>query len=276
MCRDAELPARDYLALVLSGVSAIKDIPVLQTVLQQAAAAVRRYADPAWRPEGLAQLATALRGLLAAAEPGTDHQLTFALALAGVATTPDDLAVLAGLLDGTVSFDGLAVDTELRWLLLHRLVSRGAAGPDAIDAELDRDRTDAGDRHAAACRAAIPDPAAKAEAWEQITGGQLTNAVFRATLDGFADRDQDELLAPYGPLFYARVGELWQAWTSDMAQRFAEVAYPRQDTTEAGIAAADHYLAQSDPPAALRRLLTEGRDDTARALRCRQRDAAAS
>jgi aminopeptidase N len=167
------------------------------------------------------------------------------------------------------------VDTELRWLLLHRLASRGAAGPDAIDAELDRDRTDAGERYAATCRAAIPDTDAKAEAWELITGGQLTNAVFRATLDGFVDPDQEELLAPYGPLFYARVGELWQSWTTDMAQRFAEVAFPRRDISEAGVAAADAYLAGSDPPAALRRLVTEGRDDMARALRCRQRDAAA-
>jgi aminopeptidase N len=275
MCRDAELPARDYLALVLSGVSSIEEIPVLQTVLQQATAAVRRYSDPAWRPEGLVQLATALRGLLESADPGTDHQLTFAQALAGVAAAPDDLALLSGLLDGTASVDGLAVDTELRWLLLHRLASRGAAGPDAIDAELDRDRTDAGERYAATCRAAIPDADAKAEAWELITGGELTNAVFRATLDGFVDPDQEELLAPYGPLFYARVGELWQSWTTDMAQRFAEVAFPRRDISEAGVAAADAYLAGSDPPAALRRLVTEGRDDMARALRCRQRDAAA-
>ena len=91
------------------------DIPVLQTVLQQATAAVRRFSDPAWRPEGLVQLAAALRGLLESAEPGTDHQLTFAHALASVATAPGDLALLSGLLDGTASVGGLAVDTELRW-----------------------------------------------------------------------------------------------------------------------------------------------------------------
>jgi aminopeptidase N len=34
----------------------------------------------------------------------------------------------------------------------------------------------------------------------------------------------------------------------------------------------DEYIAATDPPAALRRLLLEGRDDVLRALRCQARD----
>jgi aminopeptidase N len=45
--------------------------------------------------------------------------------------------------------------------------------------------------------------------------------------------------------------------------------------TADAIAMTDDYVARTNPPAALRRLLTEGRDDVARALRCRERDAAA-
>ncbi len=277
MCRDAELAARDYLSLALSSLDSIADIPVLQSVLAQAAAAVRRYADPAWRGGGLERLAAGLRERLTAAEPGSDRQLAYARALARVATTLADLSLLAGLLAGSVVIDGLAVDTELRWLLLRRLVSRGAAGQSEIDAELDRDRTDAGQRHAAACTASIPDPAAKQAAWAQLTSGQLTNAVFRATLDGFADPDHDhaELLEPYARRYFEIVGQIWRDWTSDMAQWFAENAYPRDMITTAAIAATDEYIAREDPPAGLRRLLAEGRDDVARALRCQQRDAAA-
>ena len=42
---------------------------------------MRRFADPAWRPTGLARLADALRDLLHDAEPGSDYQLTYAQAL---------------------------------------------------------------------------------------------------------------------------------------------------------------------------------------------------
>ena len=160
---------------------------------------------------------------------------------------------------------------------MRRLVSRGAAGQAEIDAELDRDRTDAGERYAAACTASIPDPAAKEAAWAQITGGGLPNAVFRAMLDGFTDPDHDhaELLEPYGQRYFEVVGQIWRDWASDMAQWFAENAYPRDMIAAAAIAAADDYIASADPPPPLRRLLAEGRDDVARALRCQQRDAAA-
>jgi aminopeptidase N len=275
MCRDAELPARDYVSLVLAGVDTIGDIPVVQTLLRQAGTAARRFCDPAWRPAALGQIAAALRDLLERAEPGSDRQLAYAQAFCDVVSSPDDVALLAGLLDGSVTIEGLAVDTELRWQLLYRLVSRGAAGPAEIDAELARDATDAGARHAAACRAAIPDPDAKQEAWARIIGGTLSNATFRATLNGFTDRDQEELLEPYVTRYFDIVADIWRNWGSDMAQYFAENAYPSWKITPEAITMAGDFIERSDPPPALRRLLTEGRDDVARALRCRRRDAEA-
>jgi aminopeptidase N len=275
ICRDAEMAARDYVRLVLSAVDAIGDISVVQSVLRYAATATRRYADPSWRNAGLEQIADALRDLLQRAEPGSDHQLAYAQAFIGVATARDDLALLAGLLDGSRSIDGLAVDTELRWHLLHRLVSRGAAGPAEIDAELARDATDAGARHAATCRAAIPDAGAKEGAWAEVIGGSLPNATFRATLSGFIDTDHEELLEPYARIYFDVVADIWQDWGSDMAQYFTEYAYPSWWVTPETIAFTDEYIERTDPPAALRRLLTEGRDDVARALRCRARDAQA-
>ncbi len=275
MCRDAEIAARNYLALVLSGVRSVSEISMLQTILRQAIAAVRRFADPGWRAEGLGKLAAALRELLFDAEAGSDFQLAYAQAFASVAASDADLGLLGGLLDGSVVIDGLAVDTDLRWALLRRLVSRGVAGQDAIDAERDADRTDAGDRHALSCQAAIPDPAAKQAAWDQIVGGELPNASFRAALGGFSSADQDELLAPFAPRFFDVVADIWRDWGTDMAQYFAEVAYPSYLVTQDAVDAAADYITRTSPPPPLRRLLSEGRDDVARALRCRKRDAQA-
>jgi aminopeptidase N len=273
MVRDGELRARDFLGMAAAGAQFITDVSVLRTVLMQVASAIRRYADPAWRPAGLAQLATALRDWLNQAEPGSDAQLTFARALADIASSREDLDLLAGLLDGSVVIDGLAVDTELRWLLLHRLVARGAATEEQIDTELDNDRTDAGERHAIAARAAIPTPAAKARAWAEIVSGDLPNAMFRAALGGFQDLDQAELLAPFAEPFFEVVGSLWRDWGSDMGQYFATSAYPVSAVSQETLERTDAYLAAASPPASLRRLLSEDRDDIARQLRCRERDA---
>jgi aminopeptidase N len=277
MVRDGEMAARDYVRLVLGGVDSVRDISVVQTLLRQATLAARQYADPAWRAEGLGFVASSLRSLAAAAPAGSDHQLAYVRALALVAAAPEELEFLAGLLDGTIALDGLAVDTELRWALLRRLVSRGVRGEEAVDAELSRDATDAGERQAAGCRAAIPTLTAKRETWETLTDGKLTIAMFRATFAGFADPDQPALVQPYRPEFFAALGQVWAEWSSAMAQDFVAYGYTIGAVDEDTIAVTDAYLASSpEPPAGLRRLLSEGRDEVARALRNQARDRAAA
>ncbi len=276
MTRDAEMSTQDYLALVGSGAPSISEIPVLERLLLQTGLALRRFADPAWRAEALTTFDDALRGWLLAAEPGSDRQLAFAQALAGVAVTRTSLDLLSGLLDDSASVAGLAVDTELRWQLLHRLVSRAVAGPDAIEAELAADPTDAGERHAQTCLAAIPTAEAKERAWAAITGGALPNAMFRAALRGFNDLDQDELLAPYAGKFYDALPAMWSDGASDMARVFTMSAYPASVISQEAIDATTAYIDRAHPAPALARLLSEGRDDVARALRCRARSVRAS
>ncbi len=281
MCRDGEMAARDYVRLVMSGISSVADISVAQTLLRQAAAAVRRFADPGWRGSGLGLIAGSLRRLLRAVPAGSDAQLAYLRAFADAATSADDLALLAGLLDGSERLDGLSVDTDLRWTLLARLVSRSTPaglngsrtfGPGEIDAELARDVTDAGERHAATCRAAIPTAEAKQEAWRAMIGGELTIAMFRATLAGFTDPDQPGLVEPYRADYFDVVGEVWRDWSSTMAQDFVSGVYMACALSAETVEVTDAYIAGVDPPAALRRLLLEGRDDVLRALRCQARD----
>ncbi|WP_150244792.1 aminopeptidase N [Nocardiopsis quinghaiensis] len=275
MTRDGEMAARDYVALVISGISGVDDVMVAQTLLRQAAAALHMYADPAWRPFGFEQLSERLRELLTAAEPGGDLQLAYANALAATAVTDAHLSLLRGLLDGAITVDGLTVDTELRWTLLRRLVAAGKAGEAEITAELERDPTAAGHRHAAGARAAIPTAEAKAAAWERIVGEELANAEFRAVLLGFTEPGQAELYRPYREKYFAQLTPAWEKWTGEFAQTFAEVVYPSNLVEEATLERTDAYIAEAAPPPALRRLLIEGRAGVERALRARATDIAA-
>jgi aminopeptidase N len=276
MCRDGEMAARDYVRLVLGGVDSVRDISVVQTLLRQAAQAARRFTDPAWRASGLELMASSLRSLLLTAQPGSDHQLAYARAFTSVATSPPDLELISGLLSGDTVVDGLAVDTDLRWILLRRLVSRGVMGEAEIDAELSSDATDAGERHAATCRAAIPTVEGKRETWETLAGGKLTIAMFRAALTGFIDPDQPELVEPYRPKYFGEISDVWREWSSAMAQDFVVGGYQICAVDAETVAATDDYLAEAEPPAALHRLLIEGRDEVLRSLRCQDRDRAAA
>ncbi|MCA1221418.1 aminopeptidase N [Streptomyces sp. 8L] len=277
MTRDGELAARDYLTLVLSGISKETDIGVVQTLHRQAKLALDQYAAPAWREAGLAQWTDATLAHLRAAEPGSDHQLAWARAFAAAARTPQQLHLLQGLLEGRETIEGLAVDTELRWAFVQRLAATGDFDEEEIAAEYERDKTAAGERHAAAARSARPTAAAKAEAWASaVEDDKLPNAVQEAVIAGFAQTDQRELLAPYTEKYFAAIEDVWESRSHEMAQQVAIGLYPLLQVSEETLAATDAWLAPAGRNAALRRLITESRSGVERALRARAADEAAA
>ncbi|MFD7733895.1 aminopeptidase N [Kitasatospora phosalacinea] len=273
MTRDGELATRDYLALALSGLQRESDIGVVQSVQRQVKLALELYADPAWRETGLQRWADAARSALHAAPAGSDHQLAWARTLAGAARTDDQLALLAGLLDGTAEIDGLAVDTELRWSLLGRLVATGRADEAAVDAELARDNTSSGQEHAATCRAARPTAEAKAEAWASVVDSDtLTNYVQDAVIAGFQQPDQRELLAAYTEKYFASVKQVWETRSHEISQQIIGGLYPAYAVSQATLDATDAWLAAADPAPALRRQVVEARAGVERALKAQAAD----
>ncbi|MDP9866119.1 MULTISPECIES: aminopeptidase N [Streptosporangium] len=276
MTRDAEMSTRDYVALVISGIASVKDITVAQTVLRQARLAVQQYADPAWRAEGLALLASALRSLVAGAEPGSDHQLAYVNALSAVATSAEDLAFVKGLLDGSEVLGGLTVDTDLRWTLIQSLVSGGVLGEEDIAEELLRDATATGERSAALSRAAIPTAEGKAKAWGVIIEGKLSGALLRSTVLGFMDPHHPDLLEPYATEYFKEIGRIWKTWTFDSAQSFANGCYPALAISPETVARTQDFISAEQPPHALKRLLLEGADGVSRALRAQAKDTSAA
>ncbi|MFI6641702.1 aminopeptidase N [Streptomyces sp. NPDC050504] len=275
MTRDGELAARDYLALVLSGVTKESDIGVVQSLHRQVKLAVDLYADPAWREAGLTQWTDATLAQLRAADAGSDHQLAWARAFAATARTPVQLDLLQALLEGTETVEGLAVDTELRWAFVERLAAVGRFDEDEIAAEYERDRTAAGERHAATARAARPTEAAKAEAWASVVeSDKLPNSLQEAVIAGFVQTDQRELLAPYTEKFFASVKDVWESRSHEMAQQVAVGLYPSLQVTRETLDTTDAWLASAEPNAALRRLVSESRSGVERALRAQAADAA--
>ncbi|GAB1645560.1 aminopeptidase N [Krasilnikovia sp. MM14-A1259] len=273
MVRDAELAARDYVALAASGLPAENDINLVTATLRQAASAVAMYADPAWAPTGWALLADTARTAMAAAEPGSGFQLAWTRAFIGAARSQEDLATLRGWLDGVAVPAGLTVDTELRWTLLQALTAQGAATDEQIENELNGDRTASGEREAALARALIPTAESKAQVWARLTGAEkLPNWLHRSLLQGFQTSTQVALTAPYAEKFFEVVGDVWAHSDSEPAQEFVLLAYPAYQVTEETVARTDAWLALEGHPQSLRRLVAEGRDGVIRARKARARD----
>lgn len=273
MTRDGEVPTGEFLELVLAGIPAESDIGVVQGVLRQLRAAIDQYATDAHREEYLLRLANAMHTLARYAEPGSDHQLAFARAFAAAAVTNTQLETVRALLDGSEVWDGLVIDVDLRWHLLTCLVSAGSMGAAEIDAELARDDTATGRRHAAAARAAIPTADAKSAAWEAITSdAELPNAIVDAMIAGFVQRDQVALLTPYRARYFDILGKVWQSRTMEIAQSITMGLYPVFLIDSATVELTEDYV-KGDINSALRRLLAEGSDGVKRAMRARAADA---
>ncbi len=274
MTRDAESSPRGFVDLALTAIAGETDSTVLRILLAQLTTAAQVYVAPEHRAEVVRHVTDRLRSLLERAEPGSDQQLQLMGAFAGLACSEQDVDLLRGLLDGTQSLPGLAVDTDMRWTLLTGLVGAGAAGDDEIDREQDRDDTANGRRSAALARAARPCAETKQQAWASVVDSdELPNAVQESVILGFGRVHDAELLRPFVDRYFAAIEDVWSTRTNEIAQQIVIGLYPTRLADQALVDSSDAWLAEHpDAVPALRRLVSENRDGVARALRVQERD----
>ena len=250
--RDGRLPAREFVRLVANEASHETHPSVQERLLAQATQAVRQYVDPAWQGEGMDLLNDAFRG----AEPAA----IFDRALARLTPTEETVAYFKGLLD-------TSDNQEIRWLAITNLIAAGALPLEAANEE--QDDTSEGAISRLRARAVVD----KRWAWEKLVNDDLTNLEARYLMDGltFTDAGLEGLTDEY----FRAAPALWDRLTNEMAQRTLEGMYPRWDVTAGAVDKANALL-NGDAPAGLKRVIAEGQDRAARAVRNREVDAAAN
>jgi aminopeptidase N len=234
---------------------------------------VNSLSAPEHRAALRAEWERGLRRLLEEAQPGSDSQLTFARSFAGTAHSEEALSDLEAMLDGTLTFDGLAVDQDLRWVLITGLARAGRVGS-RVDDELVRDNTISGKERAAAARAAQPTAEAKARAWEAtIVHADTPNETARSIVYAFHAPGQDEVLAPYVDKYLDSVGTLWEHLGTHKASVALDALFPRVLASPALLERVDAWLETAEANPGALRYVREGRADVARYLAAQARDA---
>jgi aminopeptidase N len=274
MTRDAEMTTTDFLALVLRGLATETDLTAVSRLPVYARTALNYYSAPAGRDELRATWESGVRALLDGAEPGSDHQLAFARAYASAARSDEALDLLAGLLDGSVVLEGLAVDADLRWTLLTALSARGRAERDRIEEELARDATIAGQEHAAMALTVRPTAEAKAQAWrDAIERDDVPNETQRQIAAAFPAAGQAELLEPYLERYLAVADTIWEEKGTQRASTALEYMFLMPLVSPETVARLDEWLQASSANPAAKRYVREGRSDMVRALAAQAKDA---
>ncbi|WP_169077851.1 aminopeptidase N [Microcella alkalica] len=274
--RDAESKPSDYVRLVLGNIATETESTTLRTTLTQLTTVARLYVDPARREQTIVEVADALWALAQGAEPGSDAQFQFVKFFANMAATSSHAEVLAGLRDGSITLEGLAVDTDLEWELLEGLALVGAITPADVDAALERDNTSNGQQAAARARAAFPDEASKAATVEHLlTDDSVPNAIVRMATMGFQHvNDPASLEGLVGRYFDALV-EVWESRSYKIAEYLILGLYPTPLASLRLVDATRAWLdANADQPAALRRMVSENLAGVERALAAQERDRA--
>ena len=246
--RDGRLPARQYVELVAREVG-----PDMQErIAAQATEAVKRYVDPAWRRTGFDLLNEAFRG--------QEPKAVFDRALARLEPTEETVEYFKGLLE-------TSENQEVRWLAITNLLAAGALPLEAVDEE--KDETSEGAISRLRAKAVVD----KRWAWDKLINDDLTNLEARYLMDGltFTDAGLEGLTDEY----FRAAPALWDRLTNEMAQRTLEGMYPRWDVTQEAVEKANALL-NSDVPNGLKRVIAEGQDRSARAVRNRAVDAAAN
>lgn len=269
MVRDGDLHPTTHLTLARTHLPHETDLALVQGVLGFAAFLTDRYLTPEERPAALATLADLCRDLLRRTEDGSNPGLRLVAVRHFIDAATQSATLQEWLTDGTAP-GGPELDPELRWRVLTRLAVLGATDEAAIAAELAQDPSATGQEGAARCRAALPDPEAKAAAWQSLFyDDTLSNYLFTATAQGFWQPEQTGLTRSYVARYYPDAVALAARRGPAIATAAGRAAFPAYDVDADSLALGSRALDDDTLTPALRRKLVDELDDLRRALAVR-------
>jgi len=214
-----------------------------------------------------AVVATAAASMLAAAQPGSSRAL---VAARYVATSSADEDLLRAWAGGDRVPEGLAGDSDFRWVVLGNLARRGVIGSAELDAALDQDRTMAGNLKWLQAKASAPDTTAKVWAWDQLIGEHgRSNYELNALAAGFWHAKDHDVLRPYVARYFCDVPALSGRVGEDALARVAALAYPANLVEASTADQSAAALRGTDLTASVRRAIVDADSQLREALASR-------
>ena len=270
--RDAQMPARKYVDLVLNNIGQETNSTALRTQINNLSATLHSFVAPEAREETRRRAADRLWELANAAEPDSDAQLQLLQAFIDQTRTEEQYDNVQRLFEGELTLEGLDIDADLRWNLVCRLATGGRFTAEQVAEELENDNTANGQQYAVQAYASMPTAEAKAEYWHKImVTGELSNMIQRYAIAGFKS-GKPELIAPYDEQYFEQIEGIWRSRSHEISMQIIGGMYPSEPTAEL-LERTEAYLASlPEDAAALYRQIAEARDGVARALKVQAAD----
>lgn len=278
MTRDGEFPAERFVDMTLRLLATETESTTFRYALACMSTTAHHYVAPARREEVLRHVAAELWTLANAAEAGSDTQFQLITAYLGYGEEGDAAfaANARGLLDGTVTLDGLDIDNNFTWTIVNALASVNEFGDSDIEAQLAKRDTTENREFALGARAVKATAEAKEWAWnEALNNSELTNAQLEAVARGFSATPRPDLAEPFAARYFETVDWIWANKTYHMAEALLNGLYPGYadpaTLTKLGDAWLEEHFAADN---ALKRLIVENVASSHRTLAVRDYNAA--
>jgi aminopeptidase N len=271
MVRREELPASEFLDLILTRLPDESDLGVLEQLIggQMLREVFFHFLTPERRESRAARLEAALWAGLQSAEPGTDARLLWHDAWVGLTARRDDIPRLREVLNEP------NLDQPRRWSIIGKLAQLGA--PEAsglVDAELARDKTDQGERSAFGIRGTFPTLEAKEAQWERLMDPSLALPMQRAGSGSFHSPFNPELSEPFIDRWFSAVHAIdWEDQQHRIGVWFDNLIPPIY--TPEFLARSQRELARHPLPPRALRAWREANDQIERVVAIRARDGVA-
>ena len=277
MVRDAEMPAREFAAMVAQNIGKEGDPDTVRGHVGRALSAISGYGDQANYVAASTKLADLSLVLLQGAEAKSLMQLSTARLFVGAAESDKHLAYLDALYSGAEKLAGLDVagNIDLQWQMLIALAQGGRAGDVRIDEQAAKDRTNMGFDRALVAAAARPDAAVKSAAWKRIQEDRaLSLKSYQSLIGGFSAVSHDNigLLDAYIDKYVEGLPKVWDERTVEEAEAFTTGLFPRYRGRTRVLRLAEELAARTDLPKPARRQLAEIRDDVVRKAKAQELD----
>ena len=273
--RDAQLPAVDFINTSLKALGTEKESTTFRYALGQIATTAAHYVPAARRDEIKQHIGLEFFRLAGEAAAGSDEQFQLVTAYLNNGTDPEFAARSSALLDGSLVFDGLEIDNNMRWTILVAQAAAGVIDNERIDAELAARDTKENRQFAVMAKAAIPTAEAKAWAWDQaLHNNELTNSQLENVAGGFSMNSDPALYEKYVDKYAQIIDWVWENKTFHMSEALLQGTtrgsglYPSASDAARLVEVGENWLnSHADAPAALRRIVMENLDSSQRVLR---------
>lgn len=264
----AEIDPRHLVAVMATSWAKESNQSIINRVgLQMTLRIIPQFIPVSEQDGAYAVMAKTAASMLAQSEPGSSRALVAARYVA-ISSADEDL--LHSWAFGDQLPQGLAGDSDFRWVVLGNLARRGAIGPVEIDAALERDHTMQGNLKALQAKASAPDALAKEWAWEQITGDHgRSNYELNALATGFWHAPDHDVLRPYVPRYFTDVPALSVRLGEDALARVAALAFPSNMVEQSTADQSASALARADLTASVRRAIIDADSELREALASR-------